>query len=72
MRSVADSLRRSYASSVPSTAAARVSLALALGDCDLDAFARFHGFDRPRAARLLERRRQVGRAVSRCKLASVE
>jgi len=65
MRSVADGLRaesrRKTASLSP---AARIDLALRLGDADLDLLIRARGIPRAEAVRLLARSRQVGRAVS--------
>lgn len=65
MRSVADDLRAhtlAYVLALP--LAARVELALSLGDDDLVLFARTSGLDRDEARRRLEARRQAGRRAS--------
>jgi hypothetical protein len=41
-------------------------LAFALGEADIDAYARSHGVDRQTAIRIFERQRQNGRNPSRC------
>jgi hypothetical protein len=65
MRSVADDLRRrTIADVLDLTPAARVELALALGDDDLDLFVRTSGLDRDEARRRLRAQRQVGRPPS--------
>ncbi len=64
-RSVADALRRrTLAEVLELTPAARIELALALGDDDLDLFARTNGLGRDEARRRLRAQRQVGRAPS--------
>jgi hypothetical protein len=65
MRSVVDDLRRqtlAHLLTLPLTA--RVELALAIGDDDLDLFVRTSGLDRDEARRRLRAQRQVGRAPS--------
>lgn len=65
MRSVADDLRRrTIAQVLDLTPAARIALALSLGDDDLDLFVRTSGLDRDEARRRLEAQRQIGRAPS--------
>jgi hypothetical protein len=65
MRSVADDLRRRTIAEVLDLApAARIALALALGDDDLDLFVRTSGLDRDEARRRLRAQRQIGRAPS--------
>lgn len=65
MRSVADELRRrTIAQILDLTPAARIELALSLGDDDLDLFVRTSGLDRDEAHRRLRAQRQVGRAPS--------
>ena len=69
MRSVADQLRVEDREAILSLSAAeRVSLALALGRRDLEAFraAQDPPLGHDEAARLLERQRQAGRQPSRC------
>lgn len=46
------------------TPAARIELALSLGDDDLDLFVRTSGLDRDEARRRLSAQRQIGRAPS--------
>ena len=65
MRSVADYLRRQTQAHVLTLSpAARIALALSLGDDDLDLFARTSGLDRDEARRRLRAQRQIGRAPS--------
>jgi hypothetical protein len=65
MRSVADDLRRrTIAQVLDLTPAARIELALSLGDDDLDLFVRTSGLDRDEARRRLRAQRQIGRARS--------
>jgi hypothetical protein len=65
MRSVADELRRrTIARVLDLTLAARIELALSLGDDDLDLFVRTSGLGRDEARRRLEAQRQIGRAPS--------
>jgi hypothetical protein len=65
MRSVADELRgRTIAHVLGLTPAARIALALSLGDVDLDLFVRTSGLDRDEARRRLSAQRQTGRAPS--------
>ena len=65
MRSVADELRRrTFAHVLDLTPAARIALALSLGDDDLDLFVRTSGLDRDEARRRLIAQRQIGRAPS--------
>lgn len=69
MRSVADLVRAKEREALRAlTPSARVALSLALGARDLDAFrlAQSPPLERAEAARVLERRRQVGRRRSRC------
>jgi hypothetical protein len=63
--SVADDLRRRAVRQVLELpVAARVDLALALGDDDLDLFARASGLDRGEALRRIRARRARGRVPS--------
>ena len=65
MRSVADDLRRrTQAEVLALSTAARMELALSLGDDDLDLFVGTSGLDRDVARRRLCAQRQVGRAPS--------
>lgn len=65
MRSVAENLRRQTQAHVLTLSPpARIALALALGDDDLDLFARTSGLDRDEARRRLRAQRQIGRAPS--------
>ena len=65
MRSVADDLRRRTTAHVfDLTPAARIALALSLGDDDLDLFVRTSGLGRDEARRRLTAQRQIGRAPS--------
>jgi hypothetical protein len=65
MRSVADDLRRRTRADVLALpTAARVDLALSLGDDDLDLFVGTSGLDRDVARRRLCAQRQVGRVPS--------
>jgi hypothetical protein len=65
VRSVADDLRRQTQEHVLALPlAARVELALSLGDDDLDLFARTSGLERDEARRRLRAQRQIGRAPS--------
>jgi hypothetical protein len=65
MRSVAGDLRRrTQAEVLALPPAARVELALSLGDDDLDLFVATSGLDREVARRRLCAQRQVGRAPS--------
>jgi len=65
MRSVADDLRRrTMAHVLDLTPAARIELALSLGDDDLDLFVSTSGLDRDEARRRLMAQRHVGRAPS--------
>ena len=69
MRSVADRLRaEDRAALLALTPAERVALALALGERDLEIFRAAHHppLTREKAARLLDRQRQIGRRPSRC------
>jgi hypothetical protein len=69
MRSVADDLRVSTLAHVRALQPSeRVSLALRLGDSDLDAFESASGLDRAAAQVTLRRRRQAGRRTSCCML----
>jgi hypothetical protein len=64
-RSVADALRRrTLAEVLELTPAARIELALSLGDDDLDLFVRTNGLGRDEARLRLRAQRQVGRAPS--------
>jgi hypothetical protein len=64
-RSVAEALRRrTLAEVLEMTSAARIALALSLGDDDLDLFARTNGLAREEARRRLRAQRQVGRVPS--------
>jgi hypothetical protein len=66
MRSVADDLRqRNLTLVLALPVAARVELALALGDEDLDLFARTSGLPRPEALTRLRATRLAGRRPSR-------
>jgi hypothetical protein len=65
MRSVADDLRRQTLAHVLTLSLpARIDLALALGDDDLELFVRSSGLDRDEARRRLMAQRQIGRAPS--------
>ena len=65
MSSVADDLRRKTLAQVLALPmAARVELALSLGDDDLDVFVRVSGLDRDEARRRLRAQRQRGRPFS--------
>jgi hypothetical protein len=65
MRSVADELRRRARESTEKIpVAARVELALRLGDDDLELFCRAQGLDRQEALRQLRIQRQKGRRPS--------
>lgn len=65
MSSVADDLRRrTLAQVLALPMAARVELALSLGDDDLDLFMRVNGLDRDEARRRLRAQRQCGRLPS--------
>lgn len=65
--SVADDLRaRTTARVLAMTVPARIALALALGDDDLDLFMRSSGLGRSGALRRLRARRQEGRTPSAC------
>lgn len=64
MKSVADALRARTADTVRKMPVhARISLALSLGDDDLDLFVRASGLDRPAALRLLREPRARDRAT---------
>jgi hypothetical protein len=72
MRSVADKLRRDHAEALARlSAGARLELALALGDADIDAYCRSHGVDQCTAIRIFERQRQRGRNPSPCMMAII-
>jgi hypothetical protein len=65
MRSVTDDLRRQTLAHVLTLSLpARIDLALALGDDDLELFVRSSGLDRDEARRRLMAQRQIGRAPS--------
>jgi hypothetical protein len=65
MRSVTDDLRRQTLAHVLTLSLpARIDLALALGDDDLELFVRSSGLDRDEARRRLMGQRQIGRAPS--------
>jgi hypothetical protein len=65
MSSVADELRRrAQAQVLAMPMAARVELALSLGDDDLELFMRVNGLDRDEASRRLRAQRQRGRPSS--------
>ena len=65
MSSVADDFRRQTIARVLALPmAARVELALSLGDDDLDLFTRVSGLDRDEARRRLRAQRQRGRVSS--------
>ena len=65
VRSVADDMRRrTLAQVLELTTAARIELALSLGDDDLDLFVRTNSLDRDEARRRLRAQRQAGRAPS--------
>ena len=65
MRSVADQLRQQTVARVLALpVAARVELALSLGDDDLELFARTNGLARDEALRRLKAQRQIGRRPS--------
>ena len=67
MRSVADDLRDDLRETVRALSLdERLELAFRLGDEGLAAFQQANGLDRETAVRLLQRRRQAGRAPSRC------
>jgi len=67
MKSVLDRLRDEDREALLAlTPTQRVTLALALGERDLEAFRRAHGLSRDEAARILERQRQQGRRASAC------
>jgi hypothetical protein len=67
MPSVADELRARTSERVLALpVAARIALALALGDDDLDLFLRRRGLDRAAGLRRLRATRQHGRAPSAC------
>ena len=66
MRSINDDLRRqTMARVLDLPIAARIRLALALGDDDLALFARTSGLPRDEARRRLRQQRESGRTVSR-------
>jgi hypothetical protein len=66
MESVADALRARMVTQVPAMPVrARIALALALGDDDLELFVRTSGLDRPEALKRLRPGRQYGRTPSR-------
>ena len=67
MKSVLDRLRDEDRDALLAlTPTQRVTVALALGERDLEAFRRARGLSRAEAARVLERQKQHGRRASRC------
>jgi len=67
MRSVADDLKHADRQAMARLSIEeRITLALALGDADLDALQRARGIDRAEAVRVVERQRQSGRHPSAC------
>jgi hypothetical protein len=67
MRSVADDVKRAHREEVARLSVeARIELALALGDADLEALQLARGIDRAAAQRAIKRQRQTGRTASAC------
>ncbi|OLB93828.1 MAG: hypothetical protein AUH30_19255 [Candidatus Rokubacteria bacterium 13_1_40CM_68_15] len=67
MKSVLDRLRDEDREALLAlTPTQRVTVALSLGERDLEAFRRASGLSRAEAARVLERQKQHGRRVSGC------
>ncbi len=67
MKSVLDQLRDEDREALLAlTPTQRVTLALTLGERDLEAFRRARGLSRDEAARILERQKQHGRRASAC------
>jgi hypothetical protein len=67
MRSVADDFRDELREAVRDLSLdERIELAFRLGEEELAVFQEANGLDRETAIRLLQRRRQAGRAPSRC------
>lgn len=67
MRSVADDLRNELREEMKRLSVEeRLELALRLGEEGLELFRQANGLDRETAIRLLQRRRQAGRAPSKC------
>lgn len=67
MRSVADDLRDELREEIKRLSVGeRLELAFRLGEESLELFRQANGLDRETAIRLLERRRQAGRAPSKC------
>jgi len=67
MRSVADELRRqTHADLMARTPGDRISVALALGDADVEILARYRGISLSAARDIIARQRQMGRVRSAC------